>query len=134
MLNSEGQMKPLQSTWDPEILCATSHLDLELDAVANESSNLSWLPESKIDMMQFDISNIDLQNKIFSKATDEDSVSTFQPNQNHPHQSSIISSLPNKTDNENSTKASHKKNREFVDSDDDNRTSNEVESSFNDPL
>ena len=67
MLNSEGQMKTLQSTWDPKNLCSTSHLDLELDAVTTELSNLSWLPELKIEMMQFDMSNIDLQEFFFPK-------------------------------------------------------------------
>ena len=47
MLNSEGQMKALQSTWDPEKLCTSSHLDLELDALTTESYNLSQLPEFK---------------------------------------------------------------------------------------
>ena len=51
ILNSEGHIKALQSRWDPEKLSATSHLDLELAAVTNESSTISWLPESKIDMM-----------------------------------------------------------------------------------
>ena len=36
MLTSEGQVKAQQSTWDPDRLCATSHLDLELGAVTTE--------------------------------------------------------------------------------------------------
>ena len=100
-------MKALQTTWDPDKLCATSHLDLELDAISNESSNLSWLPDSKTNMIQFDIPNIDIQNKIFEKANGADSISTFQPNQKYIHLSSIVSPLPNKKDNENNTKASH---------------------------
>ena len=51
MLHSEAQMKALQTTWDSEKKCSTSQLDLELDAVTIESSNLSWLPESKIYMI-----------------------------------------------------------------------------------
>ena len=109
-------MKALQSTWDPETLCATSRLDLELDAITNESSNISWLSESNT-KIQFDIPNIDLQNKIFKKASDADSVSTFQINHKYLHQSSIISPTPNEN-----TKASHQQIREFVDSNDEKKT------------
>ena len=128
MLNPEGQIKALQRTWDPETLCATSHLDLELDATTNESSNISWLSESNT-KIQIDIPNIDLQNRIFEKASDADSVSTFQTNHKDPHHNSIISPTPKKN-----TKASHQQTREFVDSDDENKTSKDAESSLEDPL
>ena len=128
MLNPEGQMKALQSTWDPETLCATSNLDLELDAITTESSNITWLSEPKTNI-QVEIPNIDLQNKIFEKASDADSVSTFQINHKDSHHSSIISPTPNKN-----IKASHQQTREFVDSHDENKTSKDAESSLEDPL
>ena len=75
--------------------------------------------------MQFDISNVDLQNKILSKATDADSVQL--------HQCSIISPIPNKTDNETATKTSCQQKREFADSNDDNRTSKDGKIFLEDP-
>ena len=84
--------------------------------------------------MQFDIANVDLQNKIFPKASDTDPVSTFQPDQNQLHQCPLISPLPNKTNSKTATKSSSQETREFVDSNDDNRTHKEVESSMEDPL
>jgi len=44
MLSADGSAQAHSSKWDPETLCATSNLDLELDAVANESSDKGWLP------------------------------------------------------------------------------------------
>ena len=79
MLTSDGQAKAQTSKWDPDKLCATSNLDLELDAVTSETSNVVWLPELKLELSQFQTTNNDMTNKIFTRATDADSVSTFKP-------------------------------------------------------
>jgi len=37
MLSAEGAAQAHRSKWDPETLCATSNIDLKLDAITNES-------------------------------------------------------------------------------------------------
>ena len=51
----------------------------------HKSSKFSWFPELKIEIMQFDTVDIDLQHKIFPKANDVDSISTVQPDSNQPN-------------------------------------------------
>ena len=77
MLTAEGAVKANESKWDEENLCATSNVDLELDAIEMESSNKSWLPELKEDIIAFDTKQIEMQGKLHDRATDADSVSTF---------------------------------------------------------
>jgi len=67
MLTAEGQSKAQTSTWDSEKLCATSHLDLELDAVTSETSNVMWLPDLQTELVQFDTSNLNITNKSSTK-------------------------------------------------------------------
>ena len=77
MLTAEGAVKANESKWDEENLCATSNLDLELDAIELESSNKSWLPQLQEDLITFDTNQIEMQGKLHDRATDADSVSTF---------------------------------------------------------
>ena len=79
MLTAEGQVQAQSSSWDPEKLCATSRLDLELDAVATETSHVVWLPDLQTEIIELDTSNLDLNNRIYEHATDADSISTFKP-------------------------------------------------------
>ena len=67
-----------KSQWDLENLYATSYLDLELDVVTSKSHTISWFPELKIDFCQFD--NIEVQNAVYTCATNVDSVSAFSQN------------------------------------------------------
>ena len=60
-------------------MCATSRLDLELDAVASETSHVVWLPDLQTEIIELDTSNLDLNNRIYEHATDADSISTFKP-------------------------------------------------------
>jgi len=80
MLTAEGSVSAQNSKWDPEKLCATSNVDLELDAVTSESLAFGWLPDLQEEMIQFDTSNIELQSNLHRRATDADSISTFQKN------------------------------------------------------
>ena len=77
MLTAEGAVAANQSTWDEEKLCATSNLDLELDAIDLESSNKSWLKEINEEIITFDTSQIEMQGKLHQRSTDADSISTF---------------------------------------------------------
>ena len=77
MLTAEGAVKANESKWDEENLCATSNLDLELDAIELESSNKAWIPNLKEDIIAFDTNQIEMQGKLHDRATDADSVSTF---------------------------------------------------------
>ena len=77
MLSADGVAKARSSKWDPENLCATSNLDLELDAVATESSDKGWLPSLQLEVVEFDTENIEWQAELHKRATDADSVSTF---------------------------------------------------------
>ena len=77
MLSADGVAKAHSSKWDPENLCATSNLDLELDAVATESSDKGWLPSLQLEVVEFDTENIEWQAELHKRATDADSVSTF---------------------------------------------------------
>ena len=82
---------------------------------------------TKIEITQFDIANVELQNKIFTNATDADSISTFHPDSKQPTNQSIVSPTTNKIKQKiPTTKTSHQQTREFVDSDNDNRTSKEA--------
>ena len=130
MLTAEGQAKAQSSSWDPEKLCATSSLDLELDAVANESNTLAWLPDLKSELIHLDTTNMELKNKIYDKATDADSISTFQSNTNPINSTSIVSPSPNESNERNSSSTSHHQTRESNDSDNGNTTSKEAASSL----
>ena len=77
MLTAEGAVKANESKWDEENLCATSNLDLELDAIELESSSKAWLPELQDDIIAFDTAQIEMQGKLHIRSTDADSVSTF---------------------------------------------------------
>ena len=77
MLSADGMARAHSSKWDPENLCATSNLDLELDAVATESSDKGWLPTLQMEVVEFDTENIEWQAELHKRATDADSVSTF---------------------------------------------------------
>ena len=79
MLTAEGAVKAQQSQWDEENLCATSNLDIELDAIELESTNKSWLPVLQDDILEFNTTQIEMQNKLHQRATDADSISTFAP-------------------------------------------------------
>ena len=77
MMTAEGAIKAQQCPWDPVKLCATSKLDLELDAVTSESQkNKAWLID-KPKNLKFDIPALEIQNNIYNRATDADSISTF---------------------------------------------------------
>jgi len=75
LLTVEGAVKAHQSQWDEENLCATSNLDIELVAIELESTNKSWLPTLQDDILEFNTSEIEMQNS----TTDADSISTFAP-------------------------------------------------------
>lgn len=77
MLSTDGVAKAHSSKWDPETLCATSNLDLELDAVATESSDKGWLPSLQMEVVEFNTENIEWQAELHKRATGADSVSTF---------------------------------------------------------
>jgi len=77
MLSAEGAAQAHRSKWDPEKLCATSNIDIELDAVTNESSDKGWLPELKLEILDFDTTNLEWQTQLHTRATDADSISTF---------------------------------------------------------
>ena len=77
MLSAEGAAQAHRSKWDPETLCATSNIDLELDAITNESSDKGWLPELKLEILDFDTTNLEWQTQLHTRATDADSISTF---------------------------------------------------------
>ena len=77
MLTAEGAVKANESKWDEENLCATSNLDIELDAIEFESSTKSWLPEIQDEIVAFDTAQIEMQGKLHNRSTDADSVSTF---------------------------------------------------------
>jgi len=79
MLTAEGAVKAQQSLWDEENLCATSNLDIVLDAIDLESTNKSWLPTLQDGILEFNTSQIEMQNKVHESATDTDSISTFAP-------------------------------------------------------
>ena len=133
MLTAEGQSKAQTSTWDPEKLCATSNLDLELDAVTSESANLMWLPDLQTELVQFDTSNINLQNRIFEKATDADSVSTFKPAGNSTIPP-IVSQPPKRASRSNESNSSNDQTRESGRRNHPNKTSKAAESSLGGPL
>jgi len=80
MLTAEGATSAQNSKWDSEKLCATSNIDLELDAVTSESLAFGWLPDLQEDIIQFDTSNIELQSNLHRRATYADSISIFQKN------------------------------------------------------
>ena len=131
MLTAEGQAKAQSSSWDPEKLCATSSLDLELDAVANETNTLAWLPDLKSEIIQLDTTNMEIKNRIYDKATDADSVSTFQPNQNIINSTSIVTpTLNEKNSEKDNSSTSRHQTRESDNSDNDNTTSKVAESSL----
>ena len=130
MLTAEGQAKAQSSSWDPEKLCATSSLDLELDAVANESNTLAWLPDLKSEFIQLDTTNMELKNKIYNKATDADSISTFKSNTNPINSTSLVSPSPNEVSERNSPSTSHHQTRESNDDDNGNTTSKDAVSSL----
>ena len=77
MLSADGMAKAHSSKWDPEKLCATSNLDLELDAVATESLDKGWLPTLQMEVVEFDTKNLEWQAELHKRSTDADSVSTF---------------------------------------------------------
>jgi len=83
MLTDEGSVSAQNSKLDPKKLCATSNIDLELDAVTSESQSFGWLPGLQENFIQFDTSNIELQTDLHRKATDTYSISTFAKNR-HP--------------------------------------------------
>ena len=66
MLTAEGVVKVQQSQWDEENLCATSNLDIELDAIELESTNKSWLPVLQDDVLEFNTSQIEMQNRLWA--------------------------------------------------------------------
>ena len=74
---AEGAAQARRSKWDNETLCATSNLDLELDATANESSDKGWLPELQLEILDFDTANLEWQTNLQNRVTDADSISTF---------------------------------------------------------
>jgi len=80
MLTAEGATSAQNSKWDSEKLCATSNIDLELDAVTSESLAFGWFPDLQEDIIIFNTSNIKLQSNVHQRATDVDSISTFQKN------------------------------------------------------
>ena len=82
MLTAEGAVNAQNSKWDPEKMCATSTLDLELDAVTSESQTFEWLPEIQKELSQFDTSNVELQSELHRRAPDADSISTFAKERN----------------------------------------------------
>jgi len=135
MLTAEGQVKAQSSTWDPEKLCATSSLDLELDAVTNESNTVAWLPDLQTELIQLDTTNMEIKNKIYDKATDADSVSTFQPNSNSTDPTPVVTpnSSKKRSNRTNPSTSSHQ-TRESGGSDDVNTTSKEAASSLEAPL
>ena len=130
MLTAEGQSKAQTSTWDPEKLCATSHLDLELDAVTSETSNVMWLPDLQTELVQFDTTNLDITNTIFNRATDADSISTFKPSADTP--APPIVSPPAKRNPP--TKPSVDQIRESDPRDDENTTPKDAASTLGAPL
>ena len=128
---ADGQAKAQSSSWDPEKLCATSSLDPELDAVTNETNTLAWLPDLKSEIIQLDTTNMEIKNRIYDKATDADSVSTFQPNQNVINSTSIVTPTSNEKNSENDiSSTSHHQTRESDNSNNDNITSKEAASSL----
>ena len=130
MLTAEGQSKAQTSTWDPEKLCATSHLDLELDAVTSETSNIMWLPDLQTEIAQFDTSNLNITDKIFNNATDADSISTFKSPENTP-KTPIISPSTKRNP---SMKPSEDQTRESDPRNEANTTPKDVENSLGAPL
>ena len=42
-MSSKEISKAHQSRWDPEKLYFTSHIDIKLEAISNESDNEEWL-------------------------------------------------------------------------------------------
>ena len=129
MLTAEGQVKAQSSSWDPEKLCATSHLDLELDAVATESSHVVWLPDLQTELIELDTTNLDLNNRIYEHATDADSISTFKPA--NDTQAPPIVSPPGKKTNPNPSLVQP---REAVPRIDGNEPSKDAVSSLEAPL
>ena len=83
MLTAEGAVRANESKWDEENLCATSNLDLELDAIELESSAKAWLPKLQDDIVAFDTAQIEMQGKLHNRSTDADSVSTFASKKRH---------------------------------------------------
>ena len=81
MMSAEGAAQAHNSKWDPELLRATSKVDIELDAVASESVDKGWLPSLEMEAIELDTSNVEWQTELHKRATDADSISTFQPNQ-----------------------------------------------------
>ena len=130
MLTAEGQSKAQTSTWDPEKLCATSHLDLELDAVTSETSNVMWLPDLQTELAQFDTSNLNITNKIFNKATDANSISTFKPPEDTPVPPIVSPSAKRNP----STKPSEDQTRESDPHNDENTTPKDVANTLGAPL
>ena len=78
MLSAEGAAQTHRSKWYPETLYATSNIDLELDAITNESSDKGWLPGLQLEILDFDTTNLEWQAQLHTtRATDADSISTF---------------------------------------------------------
>jgi len=140
MLTAEGSVAANQSTWDEDKLCATSNLDLELDAIDLESSNKSWLKDISEEIIAFDTSQIEMQGKLHQRSTDADSISTFASKVRAPiiHQIEIQSANDSNsqhqdkdTDNENQEEENEEleeANEVFIENDEES-TSSCVESS-----
>jgi len=80
MLTAEGAVGVQNSKWDPEKWCATSNIDLELDAVTSESRSFGLFLDLQENLIQFDTTNIELQSDLHRRATVADSISTFAKN------------------------------------------------------
>jgi len=66
MLTAEEAIKAQQSQWDEENLCATSDLGIKLDAIELESTKKLWLPTLPDHILEFNTSEIEIQNKLYA--------------------------------------------------------------------
>ena len=103
MMSAEGAVQAHSSKWDPEMLRATSKVDIELDAVASESVDKGWLPTLEMETIELDTSNVEWQTELHKRSTDADSISTFQPNKKPPLLEAGYEETDSKDDNDNVT-------------------------------
>ena len=133
MLTAEGAVKANESKWDEENLCATSNLDLELDAIEMESSAKAWLPELKDDIVAFDTAQIEMQGKLHNRSTDADSVSTFASKKKHDPiilEPEHISTVPNGNNNEPEHQSENSNTSENTSDSEQSHTSNTESKSY----
>lgn len=85
--------KAKEAPWSEEKMCAVSKQDMDLDAFADDMRNFAWMAdcEDEVKGNLFDTAEIEQVRKteafLFKRATDDESISTFNNKKSNKHQS-----------------------------------------------